>query len=371
MKICCILVDRANLGRLSPVLNAIRDEPRLTLQLVCGGSMVLDRFDENGPPVQVLREDGFEIDAEVFHEVEGSKHYTMALSCGEGVRGYADVLRRLEPDVVLCIGDRYELLAAATAAHLLNVPILHFQGGETSGCVDDRTRHAITMLSSWHVPATQQAAGRVCAMLGRNDTILAVGCPSADLAAGIVPDDDEEGRPTGSLLCMMHPTTDEDMDERKQMEAVLNALKGVPHKCDLAWPNIDPSSDQIHKAIRTFTKKPKDWLTTFKNLPPKEYLRRLANTRCAVGNSSSFVRDSSFFGTPVVLIGNRQRGRERAENVIHVPCESKAITEAIKVQLEHGRYESSDLYGDGEVSARVVAAIVAMQNGGDEIMQVA
>ncbi len=361
MRIACIIVDRANL-RLLPVLRAIKAEPRLELQIICGGSMVLDRFDESGPPTQVLRAEGFEIDAEVFHEVEGCRHYTMALSCGEGVRGYADALRRLQPDMVLCIGDRYELLGAVAAAHLMNVPILHFQGGEASGCVDDRTRHAITMLSSWHVPATQQAAERVCQMIGRNDTILAIGCPSADLAA-ISPDDDEEGKPTGPLLCMMHPTTDEDLDERGQMDAVLKSLAAVPHGAEVFWPNVDPRSDQIHKSIRTFLKKPKDWLSTFKNLPPQEYLRKLANTRCAVGNSSSFCRDSVVFGTPVVLVGNRQRGRETGENVLHVPCESSAIIEAVKFQLDHGRYPPSELFGDGRVSERVVARLCQMDAG--------
>lgn len=370
MNICCILVDRANLGRLQPVLNAIRATPELTLQIVCGGSMVLDRFDENGAPTQVLRNEGFAIDAEVFHEFEGNTHLTMAYSTGEGVKGYSSALARLQPDMVLMIGDRYEAHAAATAASALNVPIVHFQGGEVSGCIDDRWRNAITALSSWHVPATQQAAERVCAMIGRSDTVLAVGCPSSDLAANVAVDDDEDGRPTAPLLCAFHPTTDEDLDERQQMNEVLKALAAVPHKAELAWPNIDPKSNQIHKAIRTFLKKPKDWLTTFKNLPPEEYLRRLANTRCAVGNSSSFCRDSSYFGTPVVLVGNRQRGRECAENVIHVPCEAAAIAEAIKFQLEHGRYEPSELYGSGNVSQQVVAALVAMNRNAEEVIQV-
>ncbi len=360
MKICVILTDRANYGRLALVIQAINAAPELSLQIVCGGSMVLDRFDEGGAPMQVVLDAGLLIDAEVFHEIEGNRHYTMALSAGEGVKGYAEALRRLMPDLVVLIGDRYEALAAATAAHLQNFPILHFQGGEQSGCVDDRTRHAITMLSTWHVPATHAAAQRVAAITGRPETILTVGCPSSDLAATIVVDDEEENEPTGPLLCVMHPTTDEALDERAQMDAVLTALKSVPHECDLLWPNIDPRSDQIHKSIRTFVKKPKDWLTTHKNLPPLDYLRKLANTRCAVGNSSSFVRDSSFFGTPVVLVGNRQRGRECGDNVLHVACDANAITEAIKQQLAHGRYEPTDLYGDGGVSFRVVQALTAM-----------
>lgn len=366
MKIACVLTDRANYGRLQPVLQAIQAAPELQLKVICGGSMVLDRFDEGGPPVQVVRADGFDVDAEVFHELEGGKHLTMAMSCGEGCKAYAQQLWTIDPDMLLCIGDRYETLGAATAAHLMNVPILHFQGGETSGCVDDRTRHAITMLSSWHVPATEKAAERVASMVGRGDTILAVGCPSSVIAAGIVCDDDEDGCPTGSLLCIMHPTTNEDIDERKQMDEVLEALKSVPHKVLLGWPNIDAHSDDIHRAIRTFTKKPKDWLTTFKNMPPLEFLQVLANSRCCVGNSSSFVRDSSHFGTPVVLIGNRQRGRECGENVIRVPCERAAIVEAIQKQLEHGRYEPSNLYGDGMVAQRTVEALVAMANKANE-----
>lgn len=358
MKICAILTDRANYGRLSPILQAIQAAPELELHIICGGSMVLDRFDELGPPMQVVLEDGLDIDATVFHEIEGGKHLTMALSCGEGVKAYAGELWAMQPDILILIGDRYEALAAATAAHLQNIPILHFQGGEVSGCVDNRTRHAITQLATYHVPATENAATMIRRITCGK--VLAVGCPSSDLVGLVKINDDEDDRPTGPLLCVMHPTTDEDGDERKQMDTVLTALKSVPHACDLFWPNIDAGNQDIHRSIRTFIKKPKDWLKTHKNLPPEDYLHKLANTRCAVGNSSSFVRDAGFFGTPVVLIGNRQRGREHGENVIHVPCELSAIKEAIERQLEHGRYEPNDIYGSGGVSERVVAALLAM-----------
>lgn len=370
MRIASILVDRANYGRLAPVLRAIKAEPSLELQIICGGSMVINEFGQGGVrPVDIVRADGFTIDFELQYEFAGANHMAMSLACAASQSQTSVALKHLSPDLVILIGDRHEALGAASAAHFLRFPIVHFQGGEVSGCLDNGNRNAITMLSSWHVPATQIAAERVAYMaelLGHTGTVLAVGCPSSDLAAAIVPDDDGDGNPTGPLLCQMHPTTDAELDEYSQMTAVLNALKSVPHSADVWWPNIDAGSGQIHKAIRTFKRKPKDWMNTITNLPPEQYLTKLANTRCAVGNSSSFVRDSSFFGTPVVLVGNRQRGRECGENVIHVPCEAAAITEAIKFQLEHGRYDPSELYGSGDVSAKVVAALVALENGVSE-----
>lgn len=343
MRICFVLVDRANL-RLLPVLRAVNSQ--FDTHVICGGTMPLQRF---GCSADLVRQEGFQV-SEVWQESDGGEHINMALGCGYGVSAYANELKRLKPDLLICIGDRFELLGAATAAHLMNVPIMHFQGGETSGCVDDRTRHAITQLATWHVPATRLAAESIERMTGRKDSIVTVGCPSSDLAAEVACDDEAEG----PLMSIFHPNTTGDGTDRNQMTELLAALASVPHAAELWWPNIDAGNEAIHKAIRTFRAKPRNWLTTVKNLEPTEFLHRLANTRCAVGNSSSFVRDAGFFGTPVVLVGGRQQGREYGENVIHVPAERNAIAEALKAQLEHGRYDVDDTYGDGRVSERVV-----------------
>lgn len=358
-KICVILVDRANYGRLKPVMQAILHRPELQLQIVAAGTMVLERFDQ---PVRVVRDDGFTVDGEIYLELEGSTPATMAKSVGFGVVEFAGELQRLKPDFVLLIGDRYEALSAAIAAAYMNVPIIHLQGGEVSGSIDESARHAISKLAHYHLPATERAKQYLLKMGERPETILGVGCPSSDLARTLDCSIDPAGlnqRGNGAvidvtrpfLLVVFHPTTTEYGGERAQMENLLKALDGLKTQTVMLWPNIDAGSDHISKAIRHFrTENGAAWLRTVTNLTPEYYLKVLANTACAIGNSSSFVRDAGYFGTPVVLVGDRQRYRERDRSVTPVPAETSAIADAIRKQLDHGRYPAATLYGDGNVA---------------------
>jgi UDP-N-acetylglucosamine 2-epimerase len=160
---------------------------------------------------------------------------------------------------------------------------------------------------------------------------------------------------------VFHPTTTEYGGERAQMEQLLAALRAVDAPALLLWPNIDAGADHISKAIRVHRNRhPEHPLRLLTNLSPEDYLRVLACAACAVGNSSSFVRDAGFFGTPVVLVGNRQDGRERDLHVTPAPPEAGAIEAALRRQLAHGRYPPSSLYGDGQVAARVAAALAAL-----------
>lgn len=365
-KICVVLVDRANYGRLKPIMEAIRDNPRLEIQVLCAGTMVLERFDQ---PVRVVRNDGFQIDGEIFIELEGSTPGTMAKSVGFGIVEFAGEYQRLKPDYVLIIGDRYEALSAAIAAAYMNLPIIHLQGGEVSGSIDESARHAISKFSHFHVPATEQAKQYLIRMGEKPETILCVGCPSSDLAKTLDRKFDPTilaNRGTGAvidgkkpfLLVVFHPTTTEFGGERLQMESVLAALGELKTQTVLLWPNIDAGSDHISKAIRDFrNENDVSWLRTLTNLTPEDYLQVLANTACAVGNSSSFVRDAGFFGTPVALVGGRQRFRECDRNVTHVAPEKDAIVAVIRKQLAVGRYPASTLYGDGTVSERFIAKL--------------
>lgn len=371
-KICVILVDRANYGRLKPVMRAIAEHPALELQVVAAGTMVLERFQQ---PVQMVRQDGFSVDAEIYLELEGSKPVTMAKSLGFGIVEFAGELQRLGPDFVLLIGDRYEALAGALAAAYLNVPIVHLQGGEVSGSIDESARHAITKFAQYHVPATRRAARYLLKMGEVAETILTVGCPSSDLARTLdrtLSGEMVNERGNGAridvakpyILATFHPTTTEFGSELDQMDALLKALDRVRIQTLLLWPNIDAGSDHISKLIRVFRQENKAdaWLRTRVNFAPEDYLRVLARAGCAVGNSSSFVRDASFFGTPVVLVGNRQRGRELEAHVRRVPCEAEAIGAAIRHQLTHGTYSPSTLYGDGRVAERLVESLVGLRS---------
>ncbi len=369
-KICVVLVDRANYGRIKPVMKAIAARPELQLQVVAAGTMVLERFDQ---PVNVVRKDGFDVNGEVYLELEGSTPATMAKSVGFGVVEFSSEFQRLKPDVVLLIGDRYEMLAAAIAAAYMNLCIAHIQGGEVSGSIDESARHAISKFAHFHFPSTQRSAEFLVRMGERPDTILAVGCPSSDIARTFDRTLTSEIVNTGGggapvdvaqpfLLTLFHPTTTEYGGERTQMEAVLEALRQLAMQTVLLWPNIDAGSDHISKAIRSFrVNHQPNWLRNLTNLSPENYLKVLANTACAIGNSSSFVRDAGYFGTPVVLVGNRQEGRETDAHVTRVAPTPEDVFAAAQTLLARGRFAPSKLYGDGYVSERIAASLCTLQ----------
>jgi len=207
----------------------------------------------------------------------------------------------------------------------------------------------------------------------RPDTILNVGCPSSDIARQLdrtlLPEVINQ-RGSGAFvdtakpfqLVIFHPTTTEYGSEERQMHELLTALRILHQPTVLLWPNIDAGSNHVSKLIRQFRDQwQPEWLRTLINLSPEEYLKVLANTACAIGNSSSFVRDAGYFGTPVVLVGNRQEGRETDSHVVATPPVANEIVAAVSLQLRHGRYAPSKLYGDGHVSEQIAESLAALQ----------
>ena len=369
-KIAVVIVDRANYGRLKPVMEAMKQEPAIEMQTVVSGTMVLERF---GLPSTIVREDGFEIDSEIYIELEGSNPTTMAKSLGFAVIEFAGEFRRLQPDMLLVIGDRYEAFAAMLAASYMNICISHIQGGEVSGSIDESARHCMTKLAHYHFPATVRSAEFIERMGERSENVFHVGCPSGDLALNQkheIPADFFNSMGSGGqinakepyILTVFHPVTTAFGNEKAQTIALLDALADLQMPTVWLWPNIDAGADLISKTIRSERQKHGfEWLRTITNFTPYDYQCVLANATVAVGNSSSFVRDTSFFGTPVILVGDRQRGREYAENVVPVLPDTTAIKTAISNQIGHGRYAVSNLYGDGNASKRIVEKIRSVE----------
>jgi len=369
-KVAVVLVDRANYGRLKPVLKLLKDSDQMQLMLICAGSMLLNRF---GSAVDIVRADGFDIEEEVYIEVEGSHLATMTKSIGLGIIEFTQVFSRLKPDFVMIIGDRYEVLSVAIAAVYQNICLIHVQGGEVSGSIDELTRHAITKLSHYHFPATKRASNNVLTMGEDPKTVFPFGCPSVDVVTDVTKDlssDVFDSLGMGKhidfskrfILVVFHPVTTEFGDSKEQMKSLLNAVKETQDQAILLWPNIDAFSDKISRVVRKFSARNTNYpLHIYKNLPPDLYIAVLAKAACAVGNSSSFVRDASFIGTPVVLVGTRQDGRECCSSVIRVKSKKEDIYTAIKKQLSNGRYKCSDLYGQPGVSYKIVETLLSLK----------
>jgi len=360
-KILVILVDRANYGRMRLVLKAIEKHPQLELLVMCTGSMVLERF---GSTMTEVEEDGFTIHSKTFMELEGSIPLSMAKSLGFGVIEFASEYNRLQPDIVLLIGDRYEALAAALAAGYMNFPIGHIQGGEVSGGIDESARHAITKFAQWHFPATDRAAEYIRRMGEPEGCVFKVGCPVGDYILQLddqLPDGvfysgsgAEIDPNNGFNLVIFHPVTTQFGREKEQVRELLAALNALRYPTLFLWPNIDAGADRISKELRLFREHHSpEWLRFMTNLPPEDFQKVLKRCTVAIGNSSSFVRDTTFSGTPVVLLGDRQYGREMGENVVCVDYNHFEIREAISKQIKHGRYKPDSLYGDGMASQRI------------------
>ena len=372
IKITAVLVDRANYGRLKPILEIMRDDCDVELSLVCTGTMLLERF---GRAVDLVKNDGFDVSEEIYIELEGSVPSTMAKSIGLAVIELSNAFQRQSPDFVLLIGDRSEALGAAIAAVYQNYCLIHIQGGEITGSIDESARHAITKLAHYHFPSTKQAGKNIVQMGEREECVFPYGCPSADvvynsklgslntslntfLNMGVGPDLDLS---SDYLLVLFHPVTTEYSSSEEQMNELLNAVKRLNMQTVLIWPNIDAGADGVSQAIRIFREDNNQIkLRAYKNFEPEEYIPLLDNTVCAVGNSSSFIRDASFLGTPIVLIGSRQNGREYSDAVTHVKPDSVDIFNAVKKQIKHGKYQASTLYGKYGVSNKIVNKILTL-----------
>lgn len=364
-KICVVITARPSYSRVKSALLAIVDHPDLELKLVVAGSALLDRY---GQAIRVIEEDGFDIAERVYMVLEGENLVTSAKSTGFGLSELATVFDNLRPDVVATIADRFETIATAIAAAYLNIPLAHIQGGELSGSIDEKVRHAITKLADLHFVAYERAAQRLIRMGEDPQTVFVTGCPSIDLAAAILDNPGLDFDPfmkyggvgaavdisDGYLVVVQHPVATEYEEARKQVTETLHGVSDLGLPSLWFWPNVDAGSDGTSKGIRAFreNEQPAN-LHFFKNMEPEDFLRLIYNSRCVVGNSSVGIRESSFLGVPAVNIGSRQDGRERGPNVIDVGHEREQIKSAIVRQLNNRRYSPTQLYGDGGAGQRI------------------
>jgi len=368
-KVCVLVTARASYSRIKTALRAIKQHADLELQLVVAASALLDRY---GTAVRYVEQDGFEIATRVQMVLEGGNLAAMAKTTGLGVLELTTVFDNLKPDVVVTVADRFETMATAIAAAYLNVPIAHVQGGEVTGSIDEKVRHAVTKLSDLHFVASTLAAERVIRMGEDPGTVHVTGCPSIDLAASILCQPELDFDPVqkyggvgdslnlsdGYLVVMQHPVTTEYGSARRQVSETLHAVRDIGMPTLWFWPNVDAGSDGTSGGVRAFreNEKPTNF-HFFKNMSPEDFLRLLNNASCLIGNSSVGIRECSYLGVPVVNIGTRQFGRDRGGNVLDVDYDRHQVVGAIERHLGNGRYPQDHLYGDGRAGERIAALL--------------
>jgi UDP-hydrolysing UDP-N-acetyl-D-glucosamine 2-epimerase len=364
-KICVVVTARPSYSRIRTALTAIQEHPALELQLVVAASALLDRY---GSAIPAIAHDGFAIAQRVYMVLEGENLVTSAKSTGIGLSELATVFDNLSPDAVVTVADRYETLATAVAASYMNIPVVHVQGGEVTGSIDEKVRHAVTKLSNLHLVSTAKAHERVIKLGEDPASVVLTGCPSIDIAAdvaaspamGFDPFDryggvgDKADLSRGYLVVMQHPVTTEYDEARRQVEETLYAVTDLGLPILWFWPNPDAGSDGTSKGIRVFREKEQpSQFHLFRNMYPEDFLRLLVHATAIVGNSSVAIRECSFLGVPAVNIGSRQQGRERGANVIDVEHDRAAIAAAIRRHREHPRPAPDHLYGDGQSGGRI------------------
>jgi UDP-hydrolysing UDP-N-acetyl-D-glucosamine 2-epimerase len=371
-KICVVITARPSYSRIRTALAVIRDHADLELQLVVTASALLDRY---GNAAKVMEAEGFTINRRVHMILEGENLVTSTKSTGLGLTELATVFDDLKPDAVVSIADRYETMATAVAAAYMNIPLVHIQGGEITGSIDEKVRHAITKLADLHLVSSRKAAERVVRMGEREEAVFVTGCPSIDLAqealeceprdvdellagyGGVGADIDISG---GYIVVMQHPVTTEYMQAQGHVTETLEAVREGNYPTLWFWPNVDAGSDATSKTIRMFREKhAMGNIHFYKNMKPMDFLSLLINSRGIVGNSSVAIRECAYLGVPAVNIGTRQGGRDRGKNVTDVAYDRVAIGTAIAENFKRGKTARDTLYGDGGAGERIAEVLAS------------
>jgi|15BtaG_2_1085339.scaffolds.fasta_scaffold00580_8 UDP-N-acetylglucosamine 2-epimerase (non-hydrolysing)/GDP/UDP-N,N'-diacetylbacillosamine 2-epimerase (hydrolysing) len=367
-RICVITGYRSDYTKLKSVLDAIDEHENLELKIIVFAAHTMK---DCGNTFQQIKQD-FPVEETLDTNVTGHGLTSMTKSIGVALIEISSALTRIKPDATLIVGDRYEIMAAALASTVSNIPLIHIQGGELSGTIDETLRHSITKLAHLHFPSTELSAKRIIQMGEKPENVYNVGCPALDYIMKLdylspkemnenefykqynIDFEEEYG------IVIQHPVTTEYNFAGEQMKITLDALQDYGKKCILLYPNPDSGAVDMVNAIRKHDTKHKNSSvisSMVKNIPFHAYLNILKNSSFLIGNSSSGIREAHIFNIPVVNIGTRQEGRERTLNIIDVDHEKEKIIEALN-NVNTYKKTSINLYGDGK-SGKKIADIIS------------
>ncbi|XP_010223491.1 PREDICTED: bifunctional UDP-N-acetylglucosamine 2-epimerase/N-acetylmannosamine kinase [Tinamus guttatus] len=362
LRVCVATCNRADYSKLAPIMFGIKAEPQFfELDVVVLGSHLIDDY---GNTYRMIEQDDFDIHTRLHTIVRGEDEAAMVESVGLALVKLPDVLNRLRPDIMIVHGDRFDALALATSAALMNIRILHIEGGEVSGTIDDSIRHAITKLAHYHVCCTRSAEQHLIAMCEDHDRILLAGCPSYDKLLSAKNKDymsiicmwlGEDVKPRDYIVALQHPVTTDIKHSIKMFELTLDALISFNKRTLVLFPNVDAGSKEMVRVMRKKGIEHHPNFRAVKHVPFEQFIQLVAHAGCMIGNSSCGVREVGAFGTPVINLGTRQTGRETGENVLHVRDADTQDKILHALQLQFGKqYPCSKIYGDGNAVPRIL-----------------
>ena len=364
-RIVIVITSRASYGRIKTVLKEFKKNVFFELFVIVAGSALLYR---HGRIVEYLKRDNIPVHQAIYCVVEGDTPGTMADTTSNLLARLVPALENILPDMVLTIADRHETIATAVATAYLNIPLVHLQGGEVSGSIDESVRHAITKLAHIHLPATKRARDNIIRLGEDPEKVFLVGCPSIDVAresykkrdnplekyAGVGPNVDC-GKPF--ILVLQHSVTTEYIGAAGQISETLNAVASLNFPTIWLSPNVDAGGHQMENEIRWFREKGAHNICFYRSFEPEDFYWLMSKCLVFIGNSSSAVREGAYLGTPCVNIGSRQTLRETGPNVMHSISAALQIYNTAAYQIDHGPYPSSMLYGSGRAAPKIVSVL--------------
>lgn len=367
-KLAVVTGTRAEYGLLTPLIELVRRDLDLELQLIVTGMHLSPEF---GMTVAEIRADGVPISDELEILLSSDSVYGSAKSVGLATIGFADCYRRLQPDVVFVLGDRFEILAAATAAMLIGIPVAHLHGGErTEGAVDESIRHAVTKMSHIHFVSTEEYARRVIQLGEAPERVFNVGAIGLDRIdkSKLVPKSElatRLGLPGEKPWCTVsyHPVTLQHDPAQEHFQQLLDGIRAFPQVFFIfTKANADAGGRMINSMTAAFVAHSEN-AAQFDSLGSQTYLGVMAASKCVLGNSSSGIIEAPFLHVPAIDIGMRQQGRVRCESVIHVDPDRTQIVQAISQCLAAAdKWDfAGNPYFAGGAAAKILRAVKGWQ----------
>lgn len=360
-----VTTSRADYGHLYWPLRELASHPAIELGVFALGPHLSPQY---GNTIAEIERDGFPIEARIECLLNSDTDTGMAKTIGVAILSLADALTAWRPDILLLIADRYEMLAPASVALALRIPIAHIEGGEISqGAIDDQVRNAMTKLAHIHFTSTETARRRVIAMGEESGRVHHAGAPSLDhlrrsklLTRAAVEHKLHLKLAPPTVLCAWHPVTIL-RDTNAEADALFTALAEAPGQLVFVYPNTDAGSHALIQRTQALAST-RDYTQMFVNLDAVTYWSLLGQVDVMIGNSSSGIMEAASFALPVVNVGIRQQGRERARNIIDVPADSaaiwRALQRALKPSFRNKLRGMANPYGNG-TAAKTIARILA------------
>lgn len=378
-RILAVTGIRSDYDIMSSVYRAIVAHPGLDLQLAVTGAHLSDAF---GHTIDEIRADGFVIAEEIQSLLNGDQASFRVKGLGIQLQGLVQVAQRLQPDMLLVLGDREEAVTTALVGAYMNIAVAHVAGGDrVVGNVDDQVRHAVTKLAHLHLVTNAESRQRILRLGEQPFRVFDVGNPGLDRLLETPAIDAAElsrrlGFPIADgeplIMLIQHVISTESDDAYRQMKASLEAVRALGIKTVISYPNSDAGGQQMIRAIREYESLPH--LYAAKNIPRLEFVNLMRRASCLLGNSSAGILEAPLLRLPVINVGNRQRGRLHAENVAFVPHDTAQITQALQRAIFDANYRATvavcvNPYGDGKSSPRIAEILATVELNDDMLIK--